>query len=92
MTSKELSLEAIQFKLAHVADWRRSLVEKFPDDRRNRRAAVALDELAKADPHQVTPETWSALGPHLESLALRSAVSEAARDVEFRRRGAVSRH
>jgi hypothetical protein len=86
MTSQDLSIEAIQFKLGHTAAWRTAMAEKFPDDKRNRRAAETLTELSQADGREISAETWTALAPHLESPALRDSVSEAARDCGFRSR------
>jgi hypothetical protein len=88
MTSQDLSLETIQYKLASTAGWRRGLAEKYADDQRNKRAAETLCRLAQADGREVSPETWAALEPHLDSTALREGISEPARDVEFWRRPA----
>jgi hypothetical protein len=78
-------IEAIQFRIARTADWRRSLAADYPDDDRNGRAATRLDQLAKADPRGVSTETLAALADQMTSRTMPGAISEAARDVEFRR-------
>jgi len=88
MTRHDLVLETIQFRLGRTADWRRGLAQKYPNDLRNMRAAERLDALAKADGRDVAADTLAALAPYSESPALAEAVSDAARDVEFRLRPA----
>ena len=40
-------VDGLSESLSHTAEWRREKVEQFPDDDRNLKAAVLLEELAK---------------------------------------------
>jgi hypothetical protein len=88
MTHQDLSVEAIQFRLARTAVWRRSLAAKYPTDLRNIRAAERLDELAEADPRKISADTLAALAAHVESQAFQDAANEAARCIGFASRPA----
>ena len=77
-------IATIQSYLSRSASWRRQLARKFPDDPRNILAAVALEQLAGSNATGVGG-SLGALAPHLDSRAIYQALSEASRDVGFRR-------
>jgi hypothetical protein len=78
-------IESISQSLERSAAWRRTLVEKFPADKRNEKAAAALDRLALAAA-TLTDEQWQEIKPRFEGWAShtwRSDISQAARQVGF---------
>jgi hypothetical protein len=80
----DLYFDAITARILSTATWRRSLVDKFPDDTRNELAAVRLEELADTDTSQVSPDTWEKLD--LENERFSQALNDSCRDIGFRSR------
>jgi hypothetical protein len=79
-----IHLDFVRFRLAGSEKWRTNLATRFPDDIRNRYAALALGKLARDE--RVSPEILAAIAPHADTPAFIDAVSLAARDVFFRSR------
>ena len=75
--------ERIQLDINGSADWRKSVAQKFPLDKRNQRAAERLAEFAYSD-EEPESETLSKISCHRRFKHLRPAVSAACRDVGFR--------
>ena len=69
---------------AKTGRWRRTLVDKFPDDAdRNGKAAETLEKLVTTDPDTVDGVIWSQLEQHAGTVELRDAVNTCAREVGF---------
>ena len=87
-SDKEEIVETIVRVVERTKAWRETLVTKYPNDKRNSRAAEALAMLAVEAP-SLTDEQFRELEPHFntwDSERWRNALNEAARSVAFHNR------
>ena len=84
--NKQDCIESISKALRRTSAWRRSLIVRWPDDLRNKRAADRLDKLAE-DVASLTDAQWVELQPYhgsgWEALAWRDGLNLTARQVGF---------
>jgi hypothetical protein len=87
LNDKEDCIESIIKALERTSAWRKALTIRYPDDRRNGRAAKALDNLSR-EATKLTDEQWSELQTHYgwASEPWRNGLNQAVRQIGFHHR------
>jgi hypothetical protein len=83
---KQEFIEHLAYRLPRAAAWRQSQAEKFPNDKRNLRAAERLRALATD--MNVPDAIWANIRTHFDPCSPRwlDAISTTSREVGFRTR------